>query len=133
MVGPCGFRDNSATGLGRDPVTGVEWIGDRQQPSHRDWKVDSTLPYLKLSEDYAIVKLSGDYAIVARVLVVVAAGIVQYRTMAAGEFLSNPVYLEGLARHAPANRRRMNMEAVIATKVIDGNSGPPRLVASYFW
>ena len=117
--------------LVRDPVTRVEWIADRQNPSHREWQVDTTLPNLKLTDDYAIISRVLDPA--TERMVVVAAGIVQYGTMAAGEFLTNPIYLEELTRHAPGNWRHMNMEAVIATKVVNGNSGPPRLLATHFW
>lgn len=117
--------------LVRDPVTRVEWIADRQNPSHREWQVDTTLPNLKLTDDYAIISRVLDPA--TERMVVVAAGIVQYGTMAAGEFLTNPAYLEELTRQAPANWRHMNMEAVIATKVVNGNSGPPRLLATHFW
>ena len=117
--------------LGRDPATQVEWIEDRQNPSRRDWKVESGLPYLKLTDDYAIISRLLDPA--TERMVVVVAGIVQYGTLAAGEFLTNPAYLEELARRAPRNWQRQNLQAVIATKVIDGHSGPPRLVATYFW
>jgi hypothetical protein len=118
-------------GLGRDPATRMEWIEDRQNPSQRNWQVDTTLPNLKLTEDYAIISRLIDPA--TERIVVVAAGLVQYGTLAAGEFLTTPSYLEELSKHAPRNWRRMNMEAVIATKVIHGNSGPPRLLATHFW
>jgi len=117
--------------LVRDPVTRLEWIADRQNPSHHEWQVDTTLPNLKLTDDYAIISRVLDPA--TERMVVVAAGIVQYGTMAAGEFLTNPIYLEELSSHAPGNWRHMNMEAVIATKVVNGNSGPPRLLATHFW
>ena len=66
-------------------------------------------------------------------MVVVAAGLVQYGTLAAGEFLTNPTYAEALSKAAPYNWQHQNMQLVIATNVINGNSGPPRVVATYFW
>jgi len=66
-------------------------------------------------------------------MVVVAAGIVQYGTIAAGEFLTNPVYLDELAKRAPRGWKKKNLQAVIGTNVINGNSGPPRILATYFW
>ena len=117
--------------LARDPATNVEWIEDRTNPAKRDWAVDSQTPNLKLTEDYAIISRVTDPA--TERMVVVAAGVLQYGTIAAGEFLTNPKYLEALARQAPANWQRKNMQVVIATKVINGNSGPPSIVASYFW
>lgn len=117
--------------FGRDPATRQEWIEDRQNPLRRDWVVDTTLPYLTLTEDFAIISRVLDPA--TERMVVVAAGLVQYGTVAAGEFLTNAAYLDGLAKQAPRNWQRQNMQAVIATKVINGNSGPPRVVATYFW
>jgi len=117
--------------LVRDPATKVEWIEDRQNPSKRSWMVDSTIPNLRLTEDYAIISRVLDPA--TERMVVVAAGIMQYGTIAAGEFLTNSKYLEELAKQAPANWQRKNMQAVIATKVINGNSGPPRILATDYW
>jgi hypothetical protein len=62
-----------------------------------------------------------------------AAGITQYGTRSAGEFLTNPKYMEQLGKRAPGNWQRRNVQVVIATKVIDGNSGPPGVVATHFW
>jgi hypothetical protein len=114
-----------------DPATNLKWIDDRQNPSKRDWMVDSTTPNLKLTDDYAIISRVLDPA--TERMVVVAAGIVQYGTIAAGEFLTNPRYLDELARQAPPDRQHKNMQAVIATKVISGNSSPPGILATYFW
>ncbi len=65
--------------------------------------------------------------------VVIAAGISEEGTEAAGELLSNPSDLATLLAKAPANWRSMNMEAVIETQVIDGHAGPPQLRAFTFW
>jgi hypothetical protein len=91
--------------LGRDGATGLEWIEDRDNPSRRDWKVDTKLANLKLTEDFAIISRVLDPA--TERMVVVAAGLVQYGTLAAGEFLTNPGYVEALAaasEHATCNR-----------------------------
>jgi hypothetical protein len=117
--------------LGRDPVTKVEWIEDRQNPSNRDWLVNSNTPYLKLTEDYAIITRFLDPA--TERMVVVAAGVLQYGTIAAGEFLTNSKYLDDLARQAPSNWQRKNMQVVISTKVINGHSGPPSILTTHYW
>ncbi|MBZ5620109.1 MAG: hypothetical protein LAQ69_15495 [Acidobacteriia bacterium] len=125
LLGQLRFR------LARDPATGAQWIEDRQNPSQREWSVNANLPYLKLTEDYAIISRVLDPA--TERMVVVAAGIVQYGTLAAGEFLTDPRYMEDLGKQAPPNWQRKNMQAVIGTKVINGNSGPPRILKTYFW
>jgi hypothetical protein len=53
--------------------------------------------------------------------------------LAAGEFLSNPSYMEAAIRQAPRNWRRKNIQFLIATKVINGGSGPPRVIDQHFW
>ena len=66
-------------------------------------------------------------------LLVVAAGVAFWGTAAAGEFLSDPKYLAEVARGAPAGWEGKNLQIVIGTKVIAGNSGPPHVLAAHFW
>jgi hypothetical protein len=116
----------------RDPKTPeISWIRDRQNPSNTTWRVDYSMPYLKLTEDYAIISRVMDPTLER--MVVVAAGIAKFGTIAAGEFLTDPAQMQTLLKKAPANWDRKNFEAVIETKVINGNSGPPRMVAAHFW
>jgi hypothetical protein len=115
----------------RDLSTQVSWIVDQQNPSNRDWRVDFQMPYVKLNEDYAIVSRVLDPTLDR--VVVVAAGITKFGTIAAGEFLTDPTYMATVAKQAPAGWQRKNFEAVIAAKVINGSSGPPRLVTAHFW
>ena len=81
-----------------------------------------------------------DFAIVARLLdsktgqfTVTAAGIGPHGTQAAGEFVSNPKYLEEGLRNAPAGWQTKNLEIVLQTTVTDSIAGPPQEVAAYFW
>jgi hypothetical protein len=116
----------------RDPKTpNISWIRDQQNPSNMDWRVDFSMPYLNLTADYAIISRVLDPTLDR--MVVVAAGIAKFGTIAAGEFLTDPEHLQALLQQAPPNWDRKNFEAVIETKVINGNSGPPRLVATHFW
>jgi hypothetical protein len=41
--------------------------------------------------------------------------------------------LEAIAKEMPKNWEHKNVQLVIATKVIHGNSGPPRVVERYVW
>jgi hypothetical protein len=83
---------------------------------------------------------SEDFAIVGRLLdsktgqfTVTVAGVGGAGTQAAGEFVSNPEYLEEILRNAPSGWQTKNMEVVIETTVTDSVSGPPHAVATYFW
>jgi hypothetical protein len=114
---------------GSDP--NLFWIEDRKDPSRRDWLVNYAIPYSNLTQDYAIVArfLDPDTA----QLTVVTAGIGDNGTAVAGEFLTNRKYAEALAKAAPKNWQSKNLEAVIATQVINGKSGPPRILAVEVW
>jgi hypothetical protein len=123
LMGPMRFsfeRDND-----------IFWIKDSQNPSRKDRAVNYTTPYLQVTEDYALI--SRVLEPTTERMVVVAGGLTGYGTIAAGEFLTNPVYMETLAKQAPKDWSRKNIQVVIATKVIDGNSGPPRVVDRYSW
>jgi hypothetical protein len=115
----------------RDPVTRNPYIRDRLNPSKVNWRGDDKLPYAKFTGDYAIVSRFVDPR-TERVVVVVA-GIAKDGTLAAGEFVTDARYLEALARRAPSGWEHKNLQVVIATEVINGNVGPPRIIDTYFW
>lgn len=114
-----------------DVEADLHWIKDRQNPSRRDWSVDLSVPYMKLTDDYAII---------SRVLepstdrmVVIAAGIANFGTLSAGEFLTNARAMEDLGKCAPPHWERKNLQVVLTTRLINGSPGPPRIAACYFW
>lgn len=107
------------------------YISDRQHPERRDRSVDYSTPYMKLTRDYALI--SRVLAPTTDRMVVVAAGLTGNGTMAAGEFLTNPEYMQAVLKNAPRNWGQKNLQLVISTEVINGNSGPPRVVDQYFW
>jgi hypothetical protein len=115
----------------RDEATNTSWIQDRKNPGMGNWKVVITTPYTSVSEDWAVISRFRDPD--TEHWIVAAAGLCRWGTIATGEFLTNPVYLEELARRAPANWRHKNLQAVIATKVINGQPGPPRILTTEFW
>ncbi len=81
-----------------------------------------------------------DYAIVSRVfdsntgeLLIVAAGITQYGSRAAGEFLTSPQLLAALAMKAPNDWPKRNLQVLLHTKIVDDTPGPPGIVTTHFW
>jgi hypothetical protein len=81
-----------------------------------------------------------DYAIVSRVfdsntgeLLIAAAGITQYGTYAAGEFLTSPQLLAALAVNAPNDWPKKNLQVLMHTKIVNDTPGPPTIVTTYFW
>jgi hypothetical protein len=113
------------------PGQKLAWIEDRANPSRRDWAVNFGEKYSQLTQDYAIVAHFSDPT--TGQPVVVAAGLGENGTIAAGEFLTNEHDMEEAAKRAPSDWRHKNTEVVLATQVIDGKSGPPRVLATYFW
>ena len=107
------------------------WISDRTKPQDKSRGISYQTPYLQLTEDYAVITRVHDAT--TQRMVVIAAGLTGYGTIAAGEFLSNPAYLEAVSKAAPRNWSSKNMQILISTKVINGNSGPPNVVDQYFW
>jgi hypothetical protein len=101
-----------------------------QVPNGRVWRAN-LLP----SEQFG-----DDFAVVARLLdsktgqfTVVAAGLTSSGTQSAGEFVSNPDFIEKGLRAVPADWQKRNMELVLQTTVTDSTAGPPQVVAAYYW
>ena len=117
--------------FGFESKNGEALIVDRKSGDKTTWATAWDLPYQKLSKDYAIVARIHDNT--TGQPVIIAAGISEEGTEAAGEILYNPVYLNSLLAKAPANWEKMNMEAVIETQVIEGHSGPPNILALEIW
>ncbi len=109
----------------------VRRIVDRKSAQRRVWTIQLPGPDTKLEQDYAIVARIHDK--VTGQPVIVLAGILREGTEAAGEVVSNPTYLDALLQKAPKNWDRLNLEAVIETKVIEGHPGPPTVIAVETW
>jgi hypothetical protein len=105
-------------------------IQDRQKPTNK-WSMNYDMPYSRVGQDFAIVARLFNPSM--NETQVIAAGIGENGTIAAGEFISDARFLAQIAARGPRDWARKNLEAVIATQVIDEKTGPPRLVAIYFW
>ncbi len=115
----------------KDSEHETDMVHDRDHPENTEWRVTGAWP------DWEI---PNDYAIVSRVLdtttdrpVVIAAGITQYGTMAAGEFLSNPEYFADAARHFPRDWQKKNLQIVLRVPVVNHMSGRPRVLITHAW
>ena len=81
-----------------------------------------------------------DYAIVTRMVdtttdrpVIIAAGLTQYGTIGAGEFLSNPEYFSEAVRRLPRDWQKKNVQIVLSVPVVNRISGRPRILATHVW
>lgn len=65
--------------------------------------------------------------------VISAAGVTQHGTRAAAEFMTNPVYWQGLAEMLPKDWKRRNLQVVLQTYVVLRTPKPPRVLATHCW
>lgn len=117
--------------FGFESKDGVALLVDRKSPKKATWATAWDLPYQKLSRDYAIVARIHDKT--TGQPVIIAAGISEEGTEAAGEILYNPEYLDSLVARAGRDWDQKNLEAVIGTQVIEGHPGPPNILAVETW
>jgi hypothetical protein len=108
---------------------GVRRIRDRA--GDRTWQLSNLAPDGKTPEDYAIV---------SRVItastgqpLISAAGITQYGTRSAGEFLTDPALLAPAMRSLPADWPRKNLQVLLQTAVYRGTPATPRVIATHIW
>jgi hypothetical protein len=106
-------------------------LRDSNNPTREDWSVDYTMPYLSLTRDYALVVRVLDPK--TEQMVVTAAGLSVFGTLAAGEFLTIPDEFRKILGVAPSGWQQKNFELVLSTDVIRGKSGHPNIVAAHFW
>lgn len=116
--------------FGFEITDGVRKLVDRQNPG-RFWTLQPELPGRSEAADYAIVARIHD--VVTGEPVIIAAGIMGEGTQAASEVLYNPTYMDAMLAQAPKDWAGKNLEAVISTHVIEGNPGPPEILAVKSW
>lgn len=108
------------------------WIEDSDHPDQKKWELNAqSVPNAQAYTDYALIArffdtLTGQH-------IVVAAGLGNNGTAAAGEFLSDQQMLQELERSAPSHWESKNVEIVISTNVIDGQYGSPHILSAIYW
>jgi hypothetical protein len=113
------------------PGPGKVIIRDHDHPEKSDWAIDYSVPYLNVTKDYALVLRVSDPK--TDQMVITVAGISAFGTLAAGEFLTNPVELRKLEAVAPKGWKQKNLELILATDVIRGKPGHATVLATHFW
>ena len=106
-------------------------LRDREHPERSDWMMDYSTPYLNVTRDYALVLRVLDPK--TEQMVISAAGISVFGTLAAGEFLTDPEQFRKIEAVAPKGWKKMNFEMVLSTDVIRGKSGHATIIATHFW
>ncbi|WP_187290235.1 hypothetical protein [Terriglobus saanensis] len=104
-------------------------IEDSKDPS-KLWMFDNALPAHGNARDYAIVASYFDTTIEQQV--VIAAGVGRSGTVAATEFITSTANLNAWLKQAKLSPGQ-NVELVLATDLLDGEPGPPHVIASSTW
>jgi hypothetical protein len=104
-------------------------IQDSQHPA-TIWTLDVTQSALTNSRDYGLVSCFFDPK--TEQYVILAAGIGKSGTEAAADFLTNERGLDAWFRDVHP-KPGSNLQVVVSTDVIEGNHGPPHVVASHIW
>lgn len=104
-------------------------IDDAQDP-HRRWLLHASLDSHD-TEDYAIVtrliQSPGDVPLLS------VAGMGQYGTLAASDFVCNPVAISDMVRHLPKDWANRNLQLILHLKVIDFKPAATEVVAVNAW
>jgi hypothetical protein len=113
----------------RFSFSGGDTIRDAENPK-RTWQVN-VKPDGRTTDDYAIISrlLNGDRGQTR----MTAAGIGQYGTQAAAEFLSSSEKINAFARTAPAGWSSKNLQIVIHVQVVDDVPAAVEIVAIHQW
>jgi hypothetical protein len=117
------FRKNS------EEDTGM--VFDRQHPENSAWKLVKYWPNWDVPVDYAIITRMVDTT--SDRPLIIAAGLTQYGTIGAGEFLSNQEYFSEAAQRFPKYWQKKNLQIVLTVPVVNRISGRPRVLATHAW
>jgi hypothetical protein len=103
----------------------------RDRSDNRTWQLPDLAPDGKTPEDYAVVTRLFDSA--TGQLLISAAGITQYGTRSAGEFLTNASVMKEALAKVPADWPKRNVQVLLHINVYKGTPGPPKVVAVHVW
>jgi len=115
----------------KDSDEDIGMVHDSQHPENSQWKITRYWPYWEMPVDYAIVTRMVDTT--SDRPVVIAAGLTQYGTLGAGEFITNAEYFSEAARGLPKDWPKKNLQIVLSVPVVNNISGRPRVLATHVW
>jgi len=115
----------------KDSAHETDMVRDSQHPENNEWRLVGAWPHWEISHDYVVVTrvLRGptDHPLLS------AAGITEYGTRAAGEFLSTPEYFEEAVSRLPRHWEEKNLQIVLYVPVVGRVPGHPQVLAAQAW
>jgi len=95
------------------------------------YQLDMTEPYTKFTQDYGIV--ARFVSNVTNQPTIVVAGLASNGTAAASKLVTSEGLFAQARRSLPNDWQKKNLEIVVATQVIGGRSGPPKILEVRSW
>jgi hypothetical protein len=115
----------------RLPEQKKDELRDRQNPNRQPWEIPGEPRSEEMFDDYAIVSRILDGSTEKAVISI--AGVTQYGTQSAGDFVTSEDNLRQAFHDAPPGWWRKNVQLILKTRVVTGAAGPARVVATHFW
>jgi hypothetical protein len=115
----------------KDGAQDTGMVHDRQHPENTAWKLANYWPNWDVPVDYAIVTRMVDTTTDRPVII--AAGLTQYGTIGAGEFVCKPEYFSEAVGRLPKDWPKRNLQIVLSVPVVNRISGRPRVLATHVW
>lgn len=112
--------------LVNDENTGIRKISDSQNPKRQDWEISAKTSVKRLDRDFALISRIVSPSTGQEELVL--AGLGPYGTVAATEFVTDPIYFQEFLRKAPRGWVNHDLQIVIYTDVVNGRSGAPHVL-----
>jgi hypothetical protein len=106
-------------------------IKDRLNPSQIIGKIDHRSKYVNLDKDFGIITRAWEPRL--ENYMVFVGGIERSGTLSAGELITDSKYLGESLSTAPSNWAKKNIQIVFETSIIQGEPGPPHVLATHFW
>jgi hypothetical protein len=120
--------------LALDPERHLIYIKDAKDPASRNWSWATNQSREMVGGPQGPVL--EDYALISRIrnsqtghVVVIIGGLYTYGTQSAGEFLTDPRWMQAISRAAVLDPSHPNLQIVLGTAVTDGTPGPPQVLA----
>ncbi len=104
-------------------------VVDRTKPG-RKWVAETSNHFYDATIDYGIV--SRVVSSTGQVIVSIA-GVTHFGTRAAAEFSVGEDQWKQVAREAPKDWHKKNIQVLFETKIVGRTPGPPRLIETHFW
>jgi hypothetical protein len=115
----------------RENGSDVVVLRDKKNPTRTNWSVNLATPFDQPTTDYALVVRALNPQ--TGQMVIAAAGLTHFGTLAAGEFLTDAAQMKKLDALLGSGWEHKNLEVVLSTEVIKGSPGSPRIIATDLW